>query len=70
MNTTTNYNIPIGEKYSLSVSEAAQYFRIGEKKLYDLAKDNPDAKWLLRNGNRVQFKRAMFEKYLDGITII
>ena len=32
--------IPIGEKYLLSVSEAAAYFNIGEKRIRRLAEDN------------------------------
>lgn len=57
--------IPFWEKYSLSVEEAAQYFRIGENKLRQLANDNKNAGYLLWNGNRPQFKRIMFENFLN-----
>ena len=58
-----NYpDVPIWEKYTLTIEEAARYFRIGEKKLRKLAEENPDASWLIMNGNRVQIKRRQFEK--------
>lgn len=46
-----NYpDVPIWEKYTLTIEEAARYFRIGEKKLRKLAEENPDASWLIMNG--------------------
>lgn len=62
-----NNCIPIWKKYTLTVEESAKYFRIGEKKLRKLAEENPDAEWLLLNGNRVQIKRKLFEKFIDSI---
>lgn len=60
-----NTDIPIWEKYTLTIQEASAYFRIGEKKLRRLAEENPDAGWLIMNGNRVQIKRKQFEKIID-----
>lgn len=57
--------IPIWEKYTLSVEEAAAYFRIGENKLRNLILRNKNAKYLLWNGNRVQIKRNLFERFID-----
>ena len=63
-----NYpDVPIWEKYTLTIEEAARYFRIGEKKLRKLAEENPDASWLIMNGNRVQIKRRQFEKVIDSL---
>ena len=45
-------DIPMWEKYTLTIEEAFKYFRIGEKKLRKLAEKNPDAGWLIMNGNR------------------
>ena len=45
-------NVPIWEKYTLSIEEAAEYFRIGIHKLRNLANENKDADWLLWNSNR------------------
>ena len=52
----------IGRSIQLSIEEAASYFRIGEGKLRKLVSDNPNAEYLLWNGNRVQIKRTRFEK--------
>ena len=53
------------KKYTLSVEEAASYFRIGENKLRKLIKENANAEWIMWNGNRAQIKRGLFEKYID-----
>ena len=68
MNNT--YNIPVWEKYTLTVEEAAAYFRIGEHKLRNLINENRNADYLLWNGNRVQIKRAKFEKFIDTLEAI
>ena len=68
MNTT--YNIPVWEKYTLSIEEAAAYFRIGEHKLRNLINENKNADYLLWNGNCVQIKRVKFEKYVDTLEAI
>ena len=63
-------DVPIWEKYTLTIEEAAKYFRIGEKKLRKLAEENPDANWLIMNGNRLQIKRRQFEKVIDSLDVI
>lgn len=63
-------DVPIWEKYTLTIEEAAKYFRIGESKLRRFIDENPNAKWVLMNGNRIQIKRKQFEKILDEISII
>lgn len=66
-----NYpDVPIWEKYTLTIEEAAKYFRVGEKKLRKLAEENPDANWLIMNGNRIQIKRRLFEKIIDSLDVI
>lgn len=62
--------IPIWEKYTLSLEEAAKYFRIGERKLREIVTENPTADFVLRNGNRVQIKRKLFEKYIDSASVV
>ena len=47
-----NNDIPVWEKYTLTIEEASKYFRIGENKLRRLAEENKDAGWLIMNGNR------------------
>ena len=63
-------DVPIWEKYTLSVEEAAAYFRIGENKLRRIISENEDADYLLWNGCRPQFKREKFERYVDGLQSI
>ena len=58
-------DIPIWERYTLTIEEASKYFRIGENKLRRLAEENKNANWLIMNGNRIQIKRKQFEKIID-----
>ncbi len=62
-----NTDVPIWEKYTLTIEEASKYFRIGEKKLRKLAEENLDADWVIVNGNRIQIKRKQFEKIIDTL---
>ena len=50
----SNNDVPIWEKYTLTIEEASKYFRIGENKLRRLAEENPTAGWVILNGNRTQ----------------
>ena len=66
-----NYtDVPIWEKYTLTIEEASKYFRIGDNKLRKLAEENPSACWVIMNGNRIQIKRRHFEKIIDGLDVI
>ena len=62
-----NTDVPIWEKYTLSIEEPSRYFRIGEKKLRRLAEENLDSGWVIVNGNRIQIKRKQFEKIIDTL---
>lgn len=62
--------VPVWEKYTLTIEEAAQYFQIGENKLRRIVEENPDEDFVLSNGNRKQIKRHLFEKYIDRCTLI
>ncbi len=62
--------VPTWERYTLSVEEAAEYFRIGENKLRKIINDNQDADFILWNGNRPQIKRRIFEGYIDKLNVI
>ena len=72
VNDDTNYatDVPIWEKYTLTIEEASKYFRIGENKLRRLAEENPNAGWVIMNGNRIQIKRKQFEKIIDTLDAI
>ena len=48
-----NTDVPIWERYTLTIEEASKYFRIGEKKLRRIAEENKGANWVIMNGNRI-----------------
>ena len=63
-------DIPIWERYTLTIEEASKYFRIGENKLRRLAEVTQNEHWLIMNGNRIQIKRKQFEKIIDTLDAI
>ena len=63
-------DMPIWEKYTLTIEEASKYFRIGETKLRKFAEENLASGWVLMNGNRLQIKRKQFEKIIDSLDVI
>lgn len=66
----SSIDIPIWEKYMLTIEEAAIYFRIGEKKLRRIAEENRESKWVIMNGNRLQIIRTGFERFLEEVETI
>lgn len=66
----SDFRVPIWEKYTLSIEEAAVYFRIGENKLRKIISENQDADFVLWNGNRAQIKRLLFEQYIDHCNVV
>lgn len=59
--------IPIWEKFTLSIEEAAAYFRIGENKLRQIINEDKNADFILWNGNRPQIKRQKFENIVNRL---
>ena len=62
--------IPIWEKYTLTIREAAEYFHIGEKKMRQIVDENSDADFILMVGNRAMSKRMLCEEYIDLATAV
>lgn len=62
--------IPIWKRYVLTITEAADYYHIGENKLRSMAEEHPEAKFIIMNGNRILIKRQKFEEYLDNATVV
>ena len=60
--------IPIWEKYCLTISETSKIFGIGEKKIRQIISEHPDEEFILEIGTHTKIKRAQFEKYLVSIT--
>lgn len=70
--TRDNKNVPIWEKYLLTVSEAECYFNIGEKKIRKLVDEyqGSDCDFFLHNGVKLLIKREKFEAFLNEIISI
>ena len=62
--------IPVWERYMLTITETASYYHIGENKLRMIADEHPEADFIIRNGNRILFKRQKFEEFLDHATVV
>lgn len=65
MTDTQAIDIPVWEKYMLTVREASGYFGIGEHKLRDLLDSNVEKKLSVWNGHRQLIRRKKFEEYLE-----
>lgn len=62
--------IPIRDKYSLSIQEAAEYYGIGEKRLRSIINEHSNESFVLNVGSHFRIKRRLFEEYLDNVTAI
>lgn len=56
-------NIPLNEKYTLTIKEAASYFNIGVKKMRRLAEEHTSS-FNIYSGNRYLIIRTKFEEFL------
>ena len=61
--------VPLSEKYSLTIKEAADYFSIGTKKMRRLAEDNR-GDFAVYSGNRYLIIRDRFEAFLQRASAI
>ena len=62
-------NVPMNEKYTLSIKEAAAYFGIGIKKMRRLAEDHTDT-FAVLSGNRYLIICTKFEEFLQETSTI
>lgn len=60
--------VPVWEKFSLSIKEVAIYFGIGEEKLRTLCDNEPNLAFYI--GNHRKIKRRKMEEYLLTVTDI
>lgn len=65
-------DIPIWEKYALTIKEASCYFGIGENRLREIVNQDkpPVSSLVIKNGTKSLIKRVQFEKYLDSLKVI
>ncbi len=59
-------NIPISEKYMLTIYEASAYFNIGVKKLRRMPENN-EGRFAFYMGNRYLIVRTKFENYIEQL---
>lgn len=62
--------VPIKDKFCLTIEEAADYFNIGEKKLRKIVGENLNSDFVIQNGVKYLIKRKRFETFLNDITAI
>jgi len=57
-------NIPVNQKFLISIREASDYFGIGIKNMRRLAEMNTD-RFAVLHGNRYMIIRHRFEEYIE-----
>ena len=60
--------IRLCDKFALTISEAALYFSIGEKKLRSMIEEHSEL--FIQNGVKYTIKRKLFEEFLNKATVI
>ena len=66
----SDIQVPVWEKYAMTVEEASQYFSVGQNKIRQLAQQDRFGNWYMINGIRLHIKKKQFEKMLDKIDTI
>ena len=71
-NNTATTQVPVWERFLLTVKEASDYFNIGENIMHRIANDymDSDYKFVVQNGSRTMINRKKFESFLDQSTAI
>lgn len=62
--------VPIKDKFCLTIDEASEYFGIGEKKLRKIVTENLCSDFVIQNGVKYLIKRKRFELFLNEISAI
>ena len=62
--------VPIKDKFCLTIEEAADYFNIGEKKLRKIVVENLNSDFVIQNGVKYLIKRKRFEIFLNDTSAI
>lgn len=68
---TLEYDVEVrSDLLALSITEAAIYFGIGEKRLRQIINENYATSFVLEVGTHMRIKRRLFEEFLDNTTSI
>ena len=70
MDRSNSKEVPVNERYLMTIRQASEYFNLGEKGLRKLIYENYDADFLLRYGNRFLIKRKSFERFIDESSVL
>ena len=65
---TMKKEVPIADKYMLTVEEAAAYFNIGEARIKEITDDMKDLTVMV--GVKRLINRKKMEQYLDGVLVL
>ena len=63
-------NIPLWERYSLSIQEASLLFGVGEKRIRQLVAEHQGEAFILEVGAHVRIKRELFEQFLNNSSVL
>ena len=55
-------DVPIWEKYALTIEETSKYFCIGENRLRKLAEENVSLGGIIMKGNHIRIMHKHFER--------
>ena len=61
--------VPVCDKYTLTIQEAAAYFNIGESQIRNIAREN-QAELVLMVGTTNLIKRKKMEEYIDRTMVL
>ena len=62
--------IPLRERYCLTINEAAAYFGVGQKRMRKLVIDNVGTDAVIQNGVKYLVKRQKFEEIFSKLTSV
>ena len=62
-------DVPIAEKYNLTIDEAAAYFNIGTDRLREITEENKSS-LVLMVGSKKLIKKKKMEEYLDRTMVL
>ena len=63
-------DIPLNERYCLTINEAAAYFGVGQKRMRKLVIDNVGTDAVIQNGVKYLVKRQKFEEIFSKLTSV
>ena len=65
-----SFQIPVWEKYALTIKEAAEYYNVAETKLREFAMSNRTKPFVLKAGGRLLLTRKVCDAILDQNNVI